>query len=290
MIEKKHGFQRFIKGNSTIGNNEFIKIYNSNNRDILLPFTKNKQQKLSPLFEKNKKIKKEDKIIKEESKIIKEESLPKDIAEEVACSDKTEIITAVESKESDIDIESSKKDVMAKPMPEEIKDNNKELATEEKHITNSNQQEIDIDSIKKEAFQDGYNQCLHDTNSIRQIIINEIQEEIRRDYDDGINAISLAIAKKLSLNTITDKENPLIIKYIESIANKFNNSIELQIKVNPKFFDYVSLYFNNCDQNIKFISDINISEMDCKIVWQNGYSFFSIEEKINDFLIILSDI
>lgn len=174
---------------------------------------------------------------------------------------------------------------------------------EDKDEKKENEQDVDlvklkqeeIDNIKNEAYQNGFNDATNKYNLEKETLENKYEVEVKEVLDDlktqlgsyknelekeALN-LSINIASKI-LNT-TIKENPdYILKVIHTALDSVKGANIKKIRVSPNSFEFLQGVntkeeFSNIESNFEFVSDDTINK-GCVVESSTGDANFNLDD------------
>lgn len=174
----------------------------------------------------------------------------------------------------------------------EDKDEKKE---EEEEIDVIKLKQEEIDSIKKEAFENGFNEATNKFNIEKEALENKYEVEVKSVLDDlkqeissykdelekeALN-LSINIASKI-LNT-TIKENPdYILQVIHTALDSVKGANIKKVRVSAKSFEFLKNInskeeFSSTESNFEFVPDDTINK-GCIVETSTGDANYNLDE------------
>ncbi len=162
--------------------------------------------------------------------------------------------------------------------------------------------EVDVDAIRAESYQNGYNDAkMHFEPLLKEIksdesLVESLKSKLEAilpvvDSQEQMFALSSktlgVIAKKMHLAVPADFEK-IILGEMMSILNKYYKTGEITIKVNPERVDYCENLLKikalpaRIAGSVKIVAEETVGKSDCTLAWNETELEYSQEQIVKD--------
>ena len=156
-----------------------------------------------------------------------------------------------------------------------------------------------IDDMKKESYQQGWNEALEKNREDVELIsqsLNKAIEDLKQERDitwdkceNGIIKLAFAIAKKTVYETISESSNRIIEKVVSDAIDKVKEKNILSVYVNPKDAEGLQAMKisgpSNTNEIYEIAIDDKVSRGGCKIVTDCGGVDAMVETRWNEIVL-----
>ncbi len=156
-----------------------------------------------------------------------------------------------------------------------------------------------IENMKKEAYQQGWNEALEKNREDVELIsqsLNKAIEDLKQERDitwdkceNGIIKLVFAIAKKTVYETISESSNRIIEKVVSDAINRVKDKNILSVYVNPDDAERLKTMDNSgsskAGETYEIVNDEKISTGGCKVVTDCGGVDAMIETRWNEIVL-----
>jgi flagellar biosynthesis/type III secretory pathway protein FliH len=151
----------------------------------------------------------------------------------------------------------------------------------------------DLEKVKKASYEQGYNQSQSEIDEYQRelsVKVNSILEDLNSKLLEveanakitkhqniaDLVAIAIEVAKKISLDTVDEDKKKILEKSLIKALNLLSQQPHIDISVNPSMVPFIEPLLEelanrpNFTSEIKILADKNLTEVDCKVAWQDG--------------------
>ncbi|MGR3292812.1 MAG: FliH/SctL family protein [Candidatus Scalindua sp.] len=159
--------------------------------------------------------------------------------------------------------------------------------------------EEEIENIKKESYQRGWNEALEKNKEEVALIsqsMNKTIEEVKQERDsiwskceNGIIKLTFAIAKKALYEDISQSNSKVIERVVSDAINRVKEKKILRVYVNPDDAEMLRAMetngVSNAGETYEIVNDDKISRGGCKVITDCGGVDARVETRWNEIVL-----